>query len=85
VSFFVPIYNRSAQALEELREFAEGDRASAETFRMNAQRRALRDNLDEEIILFRADSRGALERTHGSYFLTERELLERVKEAAEAS
>jgi hypothetical protein len=85
MSFFVLIYDRSGQRLLDLKEFAEDDRSSAETMRLNAQRTALREHLDQEIVLFQASSREALERSHGSYFLSENELLDRAKDAAEAS
>jgi hypothetical protein len=77
VKFFVLIYDRQERELLDLREFAETDQVAASAFRLAAQRRALNDNLDQEIVLFQAASREALERTHGSYFLSEKELLHR--------
>jgi hypothetical protein len=85
MNFFVLVYDRIGQLLLDVREFHEDDRSSAKPMRFDAQRKALREHLDQEIVLFQASSRGAPERWHGSYFLSERELLERAKEAAEAS
>jgi hypothetical protein len=85
MSYFVLIYDRSRGELLDVQQFEETDRISADTFRLRAQRKALDDGLDQEIVLFQAQSREALERTHGSYFLTTRQLLERGREAAEAS
>ncbi len=85
MKFFVLIYDRSLRHLVELEEFSESDYTSAETYRSSAQLRALRDKLDQDIVLFQAVSREALMRTHGSYFLSERELWERTKRAAEIS
>ena len=85
MSLFVLIYDRTTQRLVDLREFRESDREAAETFRLDAQRRSLREDLDQEIVLFQAASRESLMRTHGSYFLSERELLERMRDAVEAS
>lgn len=85
MKFFVLIYDRSLRRLVELKEFPESEYASAEAYRSSAQLRALRGNLDQDIVLFQAVSRDALMRTHGSYFLSERELWERTKRAAEIS
>lgn len=82
MSFFVLVYDRTKQQLIKLREFSEEDRVSAEGFRLEAQRKSLHDGLDQEIILFQAASEEALRRTHGSYFLSERELLERTMRAS---
>jgi hypothetical protein len=54
-------------------------------FRHQALRRSLNEDLDQEIVLFQTASREALQHTHGSYFLSAEELLERMREAAEAS
>jgi hypothetical protein len=85
MQFFVMIYDRSVRHLVELKEFSESDYPSAEAYRSSAQLRALRDKLDQDIVLFQAASRDALMRTHGSYFLTERQLWERTKRAVEIS
>jgi hypothetical protein len=85
MSYFVLIYDRSRRELLDVQQFEDTDRASADTFRLQAQRKALDERLDQEIVLFQAQSREALERTHGSYFLSIHELLERGREAAEAS
>jgi hypothetical protein len=85
VSYFVLIYDRHEHKLQELQEFDENDRAAAEAFRHRALRRSLNENLDQEIVLFQAASREALQHTHGSYFLSAEELLDRAREAAGAS
>ena len=85
MSFFVLIYDRDRQEILDLQRFDPSDRAGAEELRLKAQRRALDEHLDHEIVLFQAASEESLRRTHGSYFLTERELLERMQQAVEAS
>lgn len=85
MSFFVLVYDRSQQMLIDLKKFEDTERAGAEAFRHQAQRRALTDNLDQEIVLFQAHSEEALRRSHGSYFLSEEELLNRARRAVEAS
>lgn len=85
MSLFVLIYDRGSQQSLELCEFATRDRDAADAFRMNAQLRAFRENLDQEIVLFEATSRESLQRTHGSYFLSEEELRARMREAVEAT
>jgi hypothetical protein len=85
VNYFVLIYDRRERKLQELREFDESDRAAAESFRHQSLRRSLKDHLDQDIVLFQAASREALQNTHGSYFLSPEELVARAREAAEAS
>lgn len=85
MSLFILVYDRTQQKLLELREFADTDRVRAEAFRLERQRRSLSGNLDQEIVLFQAESEDVLRRTHGSYFLSNRELLDRAREAAGAS
>jgi hypothetical protein len=85
MNFFVLIYDRSLRQLVELREFSESKYTAAEAYRLRAQLHALRDELDQDVVLFQAVSRDALRRTHGSYFFSESELLERIKRAAEVS
>jgi hypothetical protein len=85
MNFFVLIFDRSLRHLVDLREFPESEYASAEVYRSSAQLRAMRGNLDQDIVLFQAVSREALMRTHVSYFLSERELWERTRRAAEIS
>jgi hypothetical protein len=77
MNYFVLIYDRGRREVLALQEFPESDREVADAFRSAAQSRALRDDLDQEIVLFQAASREALERTHGSYFLSPKELLHR--------
>lgn len=84
MSFFVLVYDRAGRRVTELREFSETDVEHARAFRLESQRQAIRENLDEEIVLFQATSEEALRRTHGSYFLSERELIDRMREAAGA-
>lgn len=84
MSFFVLIYDRPAQKIVEFREYSARERAAAEGFRLEAQREALRTHRDQEIVLFEAPSREALQRTHGSYFHSVAELLGQARDAAEA-
>jgi hypothetical protein len=51
------------------------------TYRMKAQQDSLREGLDQDNVLNETASRQALERTHGSYFLNVRELLDRTRKA----
>lgn len=84
MSYFVLIYDRTDQTLLDLHEFAEQERTQADAFRLDAQRHALREALDQEIVLFQAESKESLKHSHGSYFLSESELLERIKATVEA-
>ena len=84
MSYFVLIYDRTHQTLLDVHEFAEQERMQADAFRLDAQRHALREALDQEIVLFQAESKESLKHSHGSYFLSESELLERTKATVEA-
>ncbi len=84
MSYFVLIYDRTRQKLLDVHEFAEQERAEADAFRLAAQRHALREALDQEIVLFQAESEESLKHSHGSYFLSESELMERTKATVEA-
>lgn len=77
MNYYVLIYDRQRREVLTLQEFPESEREAAHAFRSAAQRRALHEDLDQEIVLFQAASREALERTHGSYFLSSKELLHR--------
>lgn len=81
MKYFVLIYDRPARTVIELQEFTDQEREQADAYRLKAQRTAIREHLDQEIVLFHAASREALQRTHGSYFFSSRELLDRVKAA----
>jgi hypothetical protein len=81
MSLFLLIYDRRSMQVIELREFDESGRIEADTVRFAAQRDALAAGLDQDIVLFQADSEQELRRTHGSYFLTVHELIERAQEA----
>lgn len=83
MSLFVLVYDRTRHRVVELREFPEADIAGAHAFRLGAQRHAIHQGLDEEIVLFQAASEESLKRTHGSYFLSEQELMGRMREATE--
>jgi hypothetical protein len=84
MSYFVLVYDRARQNLLELRGFDDTDYEAAEAHRMRAQLEALRSRLDHEIVLFQSPDEATLRQTHGSYFLSARELLERAREAVEA-
>ncbi len=84
MSYFVLIYDRTRQLLLDLHEFPEQERAQADAFRLDAQRHAIHEALDQEIVLFHAESEESLKHSHGSYFLSESELLERTKATVEA-
>lgn len=84
MKFYILIYDRTQQKLLDVREFPEDDRALAEEFRFKAQRHSIQEGLDQEIVLFQAKSKGALQRTHGSYFFSESELIRRAQAAVEA-
>ncbi len=84
MSYFVLIYDRTRQLLLDLHQFAEQERTQADAFRLDAQRHALREALDQEIVLFQAESKESLKHSHGSYVLSESELLERIKATVEA-
>jgi hypothetical protein len=68
MSLFVVVYDREHQQLLHLRKFSDAQRESAESFRMDEQRRSLREHLDREVVLFHASSEETLRRNHASYF-----------------
>lgn len=82
---FVLVYDRQERKPLELRTFPDSQFEAATAFRLKEQQRALREGLDREIVLFHANSEEALRRTHGAYFLTEGELLDRLASAADAA
>jgi hypothetical protein len=61
--------------------FDEGHRVEAGQRRLAAQRRAIRQALDRDIVLLEADSEADLHRTHSSFFLTPEELGAELKTA----
>lgn len=81
----VLVYDRTQRRLLELRRFEPDQYAEADTYRFAAQLRAIEQRLDREIVLFRANSEDALRHTHGSYFLTQSELLDRFERTTKAS
>jgi CHASE1-domain containing sensor protein len=81
----VLVYDRSRRQLLELKEFALSQRADADEFRLAQQVDAYTQGLDREIVLFQAESREDLERSHGSYFLSLDELIEQAKSALRTS
>jgi hypothetical protein len=85
MTLFVLIYDRTERRLLDLRTFAEADYQAADAFRLQAQYHASQAGLDQDIVLFQAESEESLRATHGLYFLTERQLIERMREAAKAS
>ena len=81
MTLFVLIYDRRGDGVVELKLFDNTERDAADEFRMRAERTALLEDLDQDIVLFQAESREALERTHGGYFLNDRQLLESTLES----
>jgi hypothetical protein len=77
VSLFVLIHDRHRQKIIELRTFSDMQRREANDYYSEAERRASRENPDLDVVLFQADSLEDLKRTHGSYFFSEKEMLDR--------
>lgn len=85
MSLFLLVYDRKAHKLIDCREFSDRDWEAANRTRLDAQRVAIRNHLDHEIVLFQADSLEVLKHTHGSYFLTPDEMVDRAASLVDAS
>ena len=79
MTIFLLEFDRDKQQLVgPPQEFADEDRAAASAARMAAQRRVLKEHLDRDVVLLEADSLEVIRKTHGSFFLTPDELLDRI-------
>ena len=66
------------QLVEEPRKFLDSDRGAASAARDVAQRRVTREKQNRDVVLLEASSIEVLKQTHGSFFLTPSELVERI-------
>lgn len=72
---FLIDYDRGRGHLVALHEFSDSDRARAEDARLRLEISQHQLGIDREVVLLEAADRAALERTHGRYFKTLRELI----------
>ena len=82
MKIFLLIYDWSSRRLVRKAEYDQTDREAALKARYEAELRASREGLDQEIVILEAPSLDTLKRTHGSYFFTIDELGERLLKAA---
>ncbi len=71
--YFLVVYDRARGELLDVTEYSAADRHKALEARFRLEE-AERDNAALEIVVLGAESRQALERTHGRYFKTPGEL-----------
>lgn len=75
MTLFVLEFDRRTQRLATpVEAFDDDRRGEAGERRLAAQRRAIDEGLDHDIVLLEADSEEDLRRTHSSFFLTPEEL-----------
>jgi hypothetical protein len=60
------------------KQFADNDRELAAAARLDTQRRVLKESLNRDVVLLEAESLEVLRETHGSFFMTPDELVERI-------
>lgn len=73
--YFLIVYDTGHERLVESHDFAVEDRAAALKLRRDLQRRFLTDP-EFEVVLLGAERFEDLERTHGRYFKTTREIMQ---------
>ncbi|HEV3310366.1 MAG TPA: hypothetical protein VG815_07595 [Chloroflexota bacterium] len=84
---FVLNYNKLSRRVIDLRVFDDAEHEHASRYKASLQVDAVERGIEgsREIVLFRADSAETLKRTHGSYFLTDDELVDRAIRNAESA
>lgn len=82
MKIFLLIYDWNTRRLVRKEEYDQVDREAALKARYEAELRAAREGLDQEIVILEAKSFDTLKQTHGSYFFTVEELTERLLKAA---
>jgi len=73
---FLIEYNRSKGRIVNIRDFDDSQRREAEDSRLEIELDLNRKGVDHEVVLLEAESRNALDRTHGRYFKDLRKILE---------
>jgi hypothetical protein len=73
---FLIEYNRSQGRIVTIRDFDDSQRRKAENSRLEIELDLNRKGVDHEVVLLEAESRNALDRTHGRYFKDLRKILE---------
>lgn len=77
---FLIEYNRSKGQLVTFESFADTERSVVEDMRLDLELALLRTQIDHEVVLLEAASEAAIRRTHGRYFMTPMELVQRTFE-----
>jgi hypothetical protein len=81
VVHLVLVYQREAAKLLLKESFADGDTAMRRRFELERQP----EYADMEVVVLSADSEDTLRETHGRYFLTTAELVERLRKSIDAA
>lgn len=81
VVHIVLVYHRERATLMLKESFADGDVAMRRRFELERQP----EFADMEIVVLSADSEATLRETHGRYFLTDAELIERLRKSIDAA
>jgi hypothetical protein len=77
----VLVYQRERARLLLEESFTDGDQAMRRRFELERQP----EYADMEIVVLSADSEATLRETHGRYFLTDSELIERLRKSIDAA
>jgi hypothetical protein len=77
----VLVYHRERAELLVNESFADGDDAMRRRFELER----LPEYADMEVVVLSADSEATLHETHGRYFLTDAELVERLRRSIDAA
>lgn len=79
MKLFLLEFDRVARRLVgDVIEFPLDQQASANAARLEMQRRVCREHLDHDVVLLQAESSDVLRETHGSFFLSAGELVNRL-------
>jgi len=72
---FLIEYNQGEGRIVTIRDFHDSQRLKAENSRLEIELDLKRKGVDHEVVLLEAESRDALDRTHGRYFKDLRNIL----------
>lgn len=75
---FLIDYDRQAGRIVTMTEFKDSEKAAAQASRLELELRLHREKVDREIVLLEAEDEAAIRQSHGRYFYTVRELLDRL-------
>lgn len=80
MKLFLLEFDRTArQLVGDVAEFPLEQQSVANATRLEMQRRVRREHLDHDVVLLQAESSDVLRETHGSFFLTPQQLVERLE------